>query len=67
MCAEPSGTVGTMIAEVNPDACVALSANCAAALDSISALNAIPSNMKDGLTVADICPCSCAGNLTHKI
>ena len=66
VCSEPSGTLGNMIAGVNPDACVALSAACASTLDSIPQLSAIPSQMLSGLTVADICPCSCAGNFNQK-
>ena len=62
-CTEPAGTVGTMIAGVNPNACDQLPLlGCTASLDGISQLDAIPSNLKNGLTVADICPCSCAGN-----
>ena len=56
-----------MIAAVNADACILLSAACTSTLDSISQLDALPSNFKDGLTVADICPCSCAGNLSQEI
>ena len=55
-----------MIAGVNANACDQLPLlGCTAALDGISQLDGIPSNMKAGLTVADICPCgTCAGNLT---
>ena len=52
-----------MIAGANANACDQLPLlGCTASLDGISQLDAIPSNLKDGLTVADICPCSCAGN-----
>ena len=67
VCSEPSGAVGNMIAGYDATACVALSVACTSTLDSISQLDPIPSNMKDGLTVADICPCSCAGNLSQEI
>ena len=66
-CSEPSGAVGNMIAGYDANACVALSATCTATLNSIAQLNPLPSSMKDGLTVADICPCSCAGTLTREI
>ena len=65
-CTEPAGSVGAMIASVNANACGPLSAACDATLDSISQLDAIPANFKAGLIVADVCPCSCAGTLTHK-
>ena len=66
VCSEPSGAVGNMIAGYDANACVALSAACASTLDSIPQLSAIPSQMLSGLTVADICPCSCAGNFNQR-
>jgi len=51
-----------MIAGVDANACDQLPLlGCTFSLDDISQLVAVPSNMKDGLVVADICPCSCAG------
>jgi len=66
-----------MITSVKPDACAKLPLiGCATSLDSIPVIvsylkahsDNIPSSMIAGVTVADICPCSCqAGNLNPKI
>ena len=53
-----------MIAGGNANACDQLPLlGCTTLLDDIDQVAAIPANMRAGLTVADICPCSCAGNL----
>ena len=62
---EPAGDA-TMVAGINsanPTACTSLPMlGCDTPLNDVSALDAIPSTMKDGLTVADLCPCGTCGN-----
>ena len=62
---EPAGDA-TMVAginNVNPTACAQLPfLGCDLPLNNVTQLDTIPSNMKEGLTVADLCPCGTCGN-----
>ena len=51
------------INSANPTACNMLPMlGCDTPLNDVTQLDSIPSNMKEGLTVADLCPCGTCGN-----
>jgi len=61
-CVEPAGepgSAGAMIASINPQACTLLASYCHIALDQIPQADAIPADVRAGVYVSDICPCTC--------
>ena len=52
----------------NPSACNLLPGlGCTTLLTSVPQLNEVPKDFKEGLTVADLCPCGICGNVSFLL